>query len=134
MKATLLASLLKVNADVEFCQESRADDRGAATGPSGPTPDLGQSPLRVHRTIAWNADVPCRQSQLGHHRPGACDRRPARVRSCRSGRLITISTRVLKNESRAVNLVLVLTDTEGRRRAGDWELADDLFTGRATTL
>jgi hypothetical protein len=50
---------------------------GAATGPSVPTPDLGQSPLRLDRTTARDADVPRRQSQLRHHWTGACNRRPA---------------------------------------------------------
>ena len=65
MKATLRSPLPKVNIDVELCQRSCAGGRGAATGPSGRTPDLGQSPLSVHRTTAWDGQV------LG-------DRRPAR--------------------------------------------------------
>jgi hypothetical protein len=85
VKATLLAPLLNVNADVEFRQQSRADDRGRRSGGRNePTPDLGLSPLHVHRTTAWDADVP-RQSQHGHHRTGACYRRPARARSYRRG-------------------------------------------------
>jgi len=62
MKATLLAPPLKVNADVEFRQQSRADDRGRRSGGRNePTPDLGRSPLHVHRTTAWDADVPRRR-------------------------------------------------------------------------
>jgi hypothetical protein len=57
MKATLRGPLLKVNIDVEQRRESHADVRCAATGPSGPTPDLGQSPLRVHRTTAWDGQA-----------------------------------------------------------------------------
>jgi hypothetical protein len=29
----------------------------AATEPGGPTHDLGQSPLRVHRTTAWDGQA-----------------------------------------------------------------------------
>ena len=50
MKPTLLSPLPKVNVNVEFCQGSWADDRVAVTGLGGPAPDLGHSPLRVHRT------------------------------------------------------------------------------------
>jgi hypothetical protein len=60
MKATLLAPPLEVNADVEFCQEGRGGGRVCRYGASGPTPDLGQSPLRAPhgppgtgRTQAW---------------------------------------------------------------------------------
>ena len=54
MKATLRAPLLKVNINVEFCQGSRADGRVRRYGALWADPDLGQSPLRAHRTTAWD--------------------------------------------------------------------------------
>jgi len=106
MKATLVAPLPKVNADVEFCLESRADGRvcryGARWADARPGP-------------AAAARAP--HDRLG--RTGACDRRRAQARSHYSGTPMTISTGVLKNSSRTVNLVLIRTDTpQGRRRSG----------------
>ena len=54
MKATLRAPLLKVNINVELCQGSRADGRVCRYGTQWADPGLGQSPLRVHRTTAWD--------------------------------------------------------------------------------
>ena len=53
MKGTLLGPLPKVNTDVETRQGSSADSECVAAGPSGPTPDPGQSPLGTHLTTAW---------------------------------------------------------------------------------
>jgi hypothetical protein len=54
MKATLRAPLLKVNINVELCQGSRADGGVCRYGTQWADPGLGQSPLRVHRTTAWD--------------------------------------------------------------------------------
>ena len=112
MKATLLAPPLKVNADVEFRQQSRADDRGAVL-----VAEMSRRPTWACRRCTCTArplgtlmflagslstgitgQVPAIGGRRGHVPTAA-------------GRLKAISTRVLKNELRAVNLVLGLTDT-----------------------
>jgi len=57
MKATLVAPLPKVNADVEFCQEGGADGRVCRYGARWADARPGQSPLRVHRTTAWDGQA-----------------------------------------------------------------------------
>jgi len=57
MKATLRAPLLKVNINVELCQGSRADGGVCRYGTQWADPGLGQSPLRVHRTTAWDGQA-----------------------------------------------------------------------------
>ena len=57
MKATLVAPLPKVNADVEFCQEGGANGRVCRYGARWADARPGQSPLRVHRTTAWDGQA-----------------------------------------------------------------------------
>jgi hypothetical protein len=116
VKATLLAPLLKVNADVDFRQQSRADDRGRRSGGAVLVAEMSRRPTWACRRCTCTArplgtlmflaslstgitgQVPAIGGRRGHV--------PTAAR-----RLEAVSTIVLKNESRAVNLVLGLTDT-----------------------